>query len=195
MDSLLAAVGGYMIGSVPFAFLLARSHGVDLRQTGSGNVGATNVLRTTGVPAAIAAMFLDAAKGSVAVLTFERVMTDPTPSVVAGLASIVGHIYPVWLGFKGGKGVATTAGAFIVLAPAALGLAAAAFVTAAAVSRYVSVGSLAAAVTLAGAVPVLGAPQATTIGASVAAVFIMHRHRGNISRLLAGNERRVGLRL
>lgn len=194
MDTVLAAVAGYMLGSVPFAFLLSRRHGIDLRRAGSGNVGATNVLRTTGVPAAVAAMCLDAAKGSVAVLTFQRVMADPTPSVVAGLASIVGHIYPVWLGFKGGKGVATAAGVFAVLAPAALGLASGAFVIAAAVSRYVSVGSLASAVTLAGAVPALGASAATIIGAFAAALLILHGHRGNIARLLAGKERRVGLR-
>lgn len=184
-----------MIGATPFAFILARRHGIDLRQTGSGNVGATNVLRTTGVPAAIAAMCLDAAKGALAVLTFQRVMTDPAPSVVAGVASIVGHIFPVWLGFRGGKGVATAAGVFIVLAPTALGLAATAFVLATAISRYVSVGSLAAVLTLAGAVPALGAPLATSIGALTAALLIVHRHRSNMARLLAGNERRMGLRL
>jgi glycerol-3-phosphate acyltransferase PlsY len=194
MDTVLAAVAGYLIGSVPFAFLLSRRYGIDLRRAGSGNVGATNVLRTTGVPSAVAAMCLDAAKGSVAVLTLQRVMMDPTAPAVAGIASIVGHIYPVWLGFKGGKGVATAAGVFAVLAPAALGLATAAFVIAGAISRYVSVGSLAAAVTLAGTVPAMGAPPAVIVGALAAAMLIMHRHRGNIGRLLAGTERRVGLR-
>src|SRR6266849_975408 len=94
-----AAIAGYLLGSIPFAFLLSRRHGIDLRRVGSGNVGATNVLRTTGVGAAVMALCLDAAKGSVAVLAFERVASDPAPALLAGLASIVGHIYPVWLGF------------------------------------------------------------------------------------------------
>jgi glycerol-3-phosphate acyltransferase PlsY len=140
-------------------------------------------------------MCLDVAKGSLAVLTCQRVLADPTPSVVAGVASIVGHVYPLWLGFRGGKGVATAAGVFLVLTPAALGLAAAAFLAMTAVSRFVSLGSLAASVTLAGAVPALGAPAATTAGACAAAMLIVHRHRGNVARLLAGSERRVGLRL
>lgn len=195
MTSIAATVVGYLLGSIPFAFLFARRHGIDLRQAGSGNVGATNVLRTTGVAAAVAAMCLDAAKGSVAVIAFQRAAAEPTPAVLAGLASIVGHIYPVWLGFKGGKGVATAAGVFVVLAPAAVGVAALAFLIAVAISRYVSVGSLAAAITLAGAASVFNAPVATMGGALAAAALIVHRHRSNIVRLLAGEERRLGVRL
>lgn len=195
MDNIVAAALGYIVGSIPFAYLLARRHGIDLRLAGSGNVGAANVLRTTGVPAAVLAMCLDAAKGTVVVVLAQRAAMGTSPVVVAGLASIVGHVYPVWLRFKGGKGVATAAGVFVVLAPVALGIAAAAFVVAAVLSRYISVGSLAAAVALAMATPALDAPAATSIGAFAAAMLIMHRHRGNIARLLAGSERRVGLRL
>ena len=166
-----------------------------MRTVGSGNVGATNVLRTSGVPMAVAAMVLDALKGSIAVLAASPIAAGPATLVAAGLASVVGHIYPVWLGFKGGKGVATAAGVFGILAPAALAIASAVFLLAVWTTRYISVGSLAGAATLAVAAAATDVPVAVTVGAVVTALVILHRHRGNLARILAGTERRVGLRL
>jgi glycerol-3-phosphate acyltransferase PlsY len=195
MEGILAVTFGYLLGSVPFAFLLARRRGIDLRFVGSGNVGATNVLRTIGIPAAVIAMCLDAVKGSVAVLVAQRVAIEPATAVAAGLASIVGHLYPVWLRFRGGKGVATAAGVFGVLNPGALGAATAVFLVAVWITRYISVGSIAAAITLAVVTAVGGAPAVVAFGAAVAAAIIVHRHRSNLARLVAGTERRVGQRL
>jgi acyl phosphate:glycerol-3-phosphate acyltransferase len=195
MKDIIAVVLGYLAGSVPFAFLLARRRGVDLRRAGSGNVGAANVLRTSGVPNGILAMCLDAAKGAVAVLVTQRMSDGPATPVAGGLAAVIGHIYPVWLGFRGGKGVATAAGVFVVLAPIAVAIAGAVFALAIWVTRYISVGSMAAAVTLAVTAAVLDVPPAVAVGAAVSAVIIVHRHRGNLARLLAGTERRVGERL
>lgn len=195
MEEIFAVALGYLVGSVPFAFLLARRRGVDLRHAGSGNVGAANVLRTRGVPAAVAAMCLDAMKGALAVLVAQRLTTGPATPTAAGLASIVGHIYPVWLGFRGGKGVATAAGVFGVLVPTALAIAGAVFVLAVSVTRYVSVGSIAGAITLAAAAAASGAPAAVVVGAAASALIIVHRHRANLARLIAGTERRVGERV
>jgi glycerol-3-phosphate acyltransferase PlsY len=195
MNELAVVALGYLAGSIPFAFLLARRRGIDLRHAGSGNVGAANVLRTSGVPNAVIAFVLDAAKGAVAVLVAQRLSAEPATPVAGGLASIIGHIYPVWLGFRGGKGVATAGGVFAVLTPAALGIAAAVFVLAIWVTRYVSVGSMAAAVTLAVTTAAMDGPAAVTVGSVIAAVIIVHRHRDNLARLVAGTERRVGQRL
>ena len=182
----------YLAGSVPFAFLLSRQRGIDLRRTGSGNVGASNVLRTSGARIAVLAMCLDALKGAAAVLAAERVGAGPGTAVAAGLASIVGHIYPVWLRFQGGKGVATAAGAFAVLTPLALGVASAVFLVVVWITRYISAGSMAAALTLAIIAVASAVPGAVAGGAWVSAAIILHRHRANVSRLIAGTERRVG---
>jgi glycerol-3-phosphate acyltransferase PlsY len=195
MTELAVVAFGYLAGSIPFAFLLARRRGIDLRHAGSGNVGAANVLRTSGVPNAVIAFVLDAAKGAVAVLVALRLSVEPATPVAGGLASIIGHIYPVWLGFRGGKGVATAGGVFAVLTPAALGIAVAVFVLAIWVTRYISVGSMAAAVTLAVTTAAMDVPAAVAVGTVIAAVIIVHRHRDNLARLIAGTERRVGQRL
>lgn len=195
MEEVIAVALGYLVGSVPFAFLLARRRGVDLRRVGSGNVGAANVLRTSNVPNAALAVCLDAAKGVLAVLVAQRLTGGPATPVAAGLASIIGHLYPAWLGFRGGKGVATAAGVFVVLAPVAVAMAGAVFALATGVTRYISVGSMTAAVTLAVTAAAADIPPAVAVGAAVAAVIVVHRHRGNLARLLAGTERRVGERL
>ena len=193
MENVLAALLGYIVGSVPFAFLLSRRRGIDLRVAGSGNVGAANVLRTSGVRSAVLALCLDAAKGSVAVVVAQR-MASPGAAVAAGFASIIGHVYPVWLGFKGGKGVATATGVFAILAPPALAVAVGAFLVGVIATRYVSVGSLAGAITLVGATLATAAPPAVVVGAVLTALLILLRHRDNIIRLVAGTERRVGTR-
>jgi len=185
-------VAAYLIGSIPFAFLLARRRGVDLRRAGSGNVGAANVLRTSGVLLAVLAMALDGLKGAVAVLLAQGVTAGSAAPVAAGVASVAGHIYPVWLRFQGGKGVATAAGVFSVLAPMALAVAVVVFLVAVAATRMISVGSVSAALALAVVTAVTDSSRLVVAGAWIAAALIVYRHRGNLARLLAGTERRVG---
>lgn len=195
MELALAVTGAYLVGSIPFAHLLSRRRGVDLRRVGSGNVGASNVLRTSGVRAAVLAMILDGVKGALAVLLAQRLAVGPAVPVIAGLASVIGHIYPVWLKFRGGKGVATAAGVFAVLTPLSLGAAGGVFVLAVWVTRYISVGSLAGAVTLAVTAAASDAPATVAVGAAIVFALILFRHRVNVRRLMAGTERRVGQRL
>ncbi len=140
-------------------------------------------------------MCLDALKGLLAVLVAQRLTSGPATPVAAGLASVIGHIYPVWLGFRGGKGVATAAGVFAVLAPTALAVASAVFVAGVWTTRYISAGSVAGATALAVTAAASGAEPAVVVGSIVAALIIVHRHRANLARLLSGTERRVGQRL
>ena len=195
MEFVTAIMLAYLVGSVPFAYLLSRRRGIDLRQVGSGNIGATNVLRTSGVRIAVLAMGLDAVKGLAAVALARRFATGSATPMVAGVASIVGHIYPVWLRFKGGKGVATAAGVFAMLTPVALAIAGAAFVISVWITRYISVGSIVGAVTLAIVAIATDTPGAIESGSAIVAAIILYRHRANIGRLWAGTERRVGQRL
>ena len=195
MEEILAVTLAYVLGSVPFAFLLARRRGLDLRREGSGNIGAANVLRTSGLLDATIAVVLDAGKGVAAVLLAQRLTTGAATPVAAGLAAMIGHIYPVWLQFRGGKGVATAAGVFAVLTPLAATVASVVFVVTVALTRYVSVGSLAAAVTLAVAAAASDGQAAVVAGSAISALIIVHRHRENLGRVMAGTERRVGQRL
>lgn len=195
MEQVAAIAVAYLVGSIPFAYLLSRRQGIDLRRVGSGNIGASNVLRSAGVRAAVLAMLLDALKGVLAVIVAQRVAGGPAMPMFAGLASVVGHIYPVWLRFRGGKGVATAAGVFGVITPGALAIACGVFLVAVWVTRFISVGSIAAAVTLAMVTLVIDAPAVVSVGAAIAAAIIIHRHRANVARLIAGTERRVGQRL
>ena len=195
MPELFAIAVAYLVGSIPFAFLLSRRRGIDLRHVGSQNVGASNVLRTSGVVTAVVAMALDAVKGAAAVLVAQRLSPGPVMPVAAGLASVLGHVYPVWLRFHGGKGVATAAGAFAILTPVALAAAAGVFLVAVMLTRYISVGSMGAAFTLAAVTAIGGAPAVVALGAALVAVIVLYRHRGNLARLRAGTERRLGQRL
>jgi glycerol-3-phosphate acyltransferase PlsY len=195
MNAVLAVTLGYLVGSIPFAYLLSRRQGIDLRRTGSGNVGASNVLRTTGVRAAVLAMMLDAVKGTLAVVMAQLLSAGPIAIVAAAFASIVGHVYPVWLRFRGGKGVATAAGAFALLAPKAMGIAAAVFLVAVIATRYISVGSIAGALTLVIVAVITDVPGVVAIGATASTIIIVYRHRGNLTRLVAGTERRIGQRV
>lgn len=189
MELLPAILLGYAVGSLPIGYLLAQNaRGVDLRRVGSGNVGATNVYRTGGLGMALAVMLADIGKGSAAVL----LAGDGTAAVAAGVAAVVGHIYPVWLGFKGGKGVATASGVFGVLAPWPTAIAAVAFGVTVARTRFVSLGSIVATVLL----PVIewSTPglRSVDIGATVVATLILFRHRGNVARLWTRTERALG---
>ncbi len=195
MRIVIAIIAGYLLGSIPFALLLTRTRGVDLRAVGSRNVGAANVLRTTGVRRAVVVLLLDAAKGAAAVLV-ARLLTDNLIVVMtAGLAAIAGHVYSAWIGFRGGKGVAASAGVFVMLAPLATAIAALVFVATIFVTRFISAGSIAGALALAVATLAGNAPGPVVGGAIVAALLVMHRHRDNVSRLIAGTERRIGMRL
>ncbi|MEY4095751.1 MAG: acyltransferase [Acidobacteriota bacterium] len=188
-EYVLPVLIGYVVGSLPIGYLVAQgAGGVDLRRAGSGNVGATNVYRTTGLPTAIAVMVADMAKGAGAVLLAG---TGPA-AVAAGVAAVVGHIYPVWLGFKGGKGVATASGVFGVLSPMPALVAAAAFAAVVARSRFVSLGSVVATIVLPIVEWFTPGLRAVDIGATLVAVLILFRHRGNIARLWARTERALG---
>lgn len=189
----LGTIVAYLIGSIPFALLLARRWGGhDLHRIGSGNIGAANVLRASGVRAGVAVAVLDVAKGAAGVLVAERMSSSGHASAIAGFAAVVGHIYPVWLRFRGGKGVATACGVFSVLAPLAVPPAIVAFVVATWATRYISVGSVIASLVLPPVAYVTGSPAAVAVSASATAVLIVFRHRSNLTRVLVGTERRVG---
>jgi acyl phosphate:glycerol-3-phosphate acyltransferase len=189
---MLPVLFGYLAGSVPFAYLLARRAGIDVRVAGSGNVGAANVLRTTGAWRAVAVMSLDVAKGAAAVLVANLVAGGAWIAALTGAAAIVGHIYPVWLRFHGGKGVAVAAGVFSVLSPIATGVAATLFLLIVWVTRYVSLGSIAATLALPPVAWWAGAPRAVVFTAAASGALILFRHRANLRRLRLGTERRMG---
>ena len=196
MSPALAIVIGYLLGSIPFAFLLSRRlEGIDIRRAGSGNVGAANVLRTSGVRAATVVMLLDVAKGAGSVLVAQRCMAGEAAPAAAGLAAIVGHIYPVWLRFHGGKGVATACGAFSVLTPWAMLPALVLFIATVWASGFISLGSLIATVALGPIAYGLDAPRTAVAAALGAGAVIVFRHRSNLARLRAGTERRIGTRV
>lgn len=189
---MLAVIFGYLAGSVPFAFLLARRAGIDVRRVGSRNVGAANVMRSTGTGRAIAVMALDVAKGAAAVAVAHLTGGGAVLPAASGAAAVVGHVYPVWLRFHGGKGVAVAAGAFVLLAPLATTCAAALFLLTVWTTRYVSLGSIAATAVLPPIAWAAGAPLAVVLAAVGSAGLILFRHRTNLQRLRAGTERRLG---
>ena len=191
MSLALAALLGYLIGSIPFGVLITRALGLgDLRAIGSGNIGATNVLRTGNRAAAAATLVLDGGKGAAAVLVARALLGEPA-AMVAGFAAFLGHIFPVWLGFKGGKGVATFLGLTLALAWPA-GIAACLTWLATAVAfRISSLAALVAAATTPVWLGLFGPAGAAWLGLALAALVFV-RHRANIARLLAGTEPRIG---
>ena len=191
MALILVAVLSYLLGSIPFGVLITRVLGLgDLRTIGSGNIGATNVLRTGNRGAALATLLLDAAKGGVAVL-IARAAVGEDAAQIAGLFSFLGHLFPVWLKFRGGKGVATFLGTLLALAWP-LGLAACAtWAATAAITRISSLSALVAAALSAVWAVLLGHGQMVALILALA-VLIFWRHRPNIQRILAGTEPRIG---
>ncbi|HJU43379.1 MAG TPA: glycerol-3-phosphate 1-O-acyltransferase PlsY [Vicinamibacterales bacterium] len=186
MDLFPSILIGYLVGSLPIGYLITHStRGIDLRRVGSGNVGAANVYRTSGLGMAIGVMLADAGKGAAAVL----VGGSGTGAVAAGIAAVFGHVYPVWLGFRGGKGVATASGAFSVLSPLPTAIAAAAFALTVYRSRFVSLGSVVATLMLPLVEWLTPGRRAVDIGATIVAAVILFRHRGNIARLWSRTER------
>ncbi len=192
-------VAGYLLGSVPFGLLISRAlAGVDVRQVGSGNIGATNVGRAAGPAAGVATLVLDAAKGALPALAAQAVLEPAGPGgaawpAAAGVAAFLGHLFPPWLRFRGGKGVATALGVALALSPWVALVAALAFAAVFAATRIVSAGSLAgAAACVAGMLVAHGARSPATWAAAFMAAAIAVRHRGNIGRLARGEERRLG---
>jgi len=185
------AVLAYLLGAVPFGLVMARLFGLgDIRQIGSGNIGATNVLRTGSKPAAALTLVLDAGKGGIAVLV-ARALVAEDAAQVAGFAAFLGHCFPVYLGFKGGKGVATFLGTLLALFWPAGIAACLTWLLTAAISRISSLSALVAAAMAPVWVSVLGMPQAGLVTALLAALIFM-RHDANIKRLLKGEEPRIG---
>ncbi|MFD1882542.1 glycerol-3-phosphate 1-O-acyltransferase PlsY [Paracoccus pacificus] len=191
--ALVWLVFGYLLGSIPFGLLITRLLGLgDLRQIGSGNIGATNVLRTGNKGAALATLLLDSGKGAIAVL-IARALGGDSAAMLAGAAAFLGHCFPVWLGFQGGKGVATFLGTLLAL-DYRIGLAGCAiWLVTALITRISSLSALVAAVLAVPLAFVIGMPG---LGWCVGfmAVLILIRHRANIQRLLAGTEPRIGRR-
>ncbi len=197
MDDLFASTtfwiaAGYLLGSIPFGLLLAAAGGAgDIRKIGSGNIGTTNVLRTGRKGLAAATLLLDAGKGAAAVLLARSLAADPEVAGLAGAAAFLGHLYPVWLGFKGGKGVATMLGVALALLPLA-GLAfALVWIGAALATRYSSLGGMLAAVATPVAAFALGRPDLAAILAGLA-ILVLLKHADNIARLMSGTESKIG---
>jgi glycerol-3-phosphate acyltransferase PlsY len=192
-------VAAYLLGGIPFAYLAGKvTRGIDLRRHGSGNLGATNVYRTLGARVAAVVLLLDALKGALPVLLFPRLDSAAAyPEVWAiayGVAAILGHARTPFLGWKGGgKGVATASGVFMALAPIPMLVALGVFLAVVLVSGYVSLGSLAGAVTLPLLIGILHGPRTAVFGVSLAvAAFVFWTHRANIGRLRRGEESRFG---
>jgi glycerol-3-phosphate acyltransferase PlsY len=199
MTQIIVFIIAYLIGSIPFGYLIVRTkEGGDIRRTGSGGTGATNVSRRAGKAAGVLTLLLDASKGAAAVLIAQSVSSSDWVKAAAAIAVIVGHIFPVWLGFRGGKGVATGVGVFLVLAPVALLCAGVIFVSIVFFTRYVSLGSIMAAALIPLLVwlqnvfvePVADLRPLLT-AAVVGALLIVVAHRGNIERLARGTESRI----
>ena len=186
----------YLLGSISFAVLLVRARtGRDIRAEGSGNAGATNVLRSHGKKLALLVALLDVAKGLAAVLLVRLVTSDPRWAAAAGFAAILGHVFPVFYGFRGGKGVATAVGAFLALSPLAVLVSLALFIAIVAATRYVSLGSVVAFAVLP---PIAGllfhAPRAVVTAAGMTALLILFKHLPNLKRLARGQEGKLGRR-
>jgi acyl phosphate:glycerol-3-phosphate acyltransferase len=191
----LLVLAAYLLGAIPNGLLLARLKGVDLQQVGSGNIGATNVYRCVGKGWGIAAFLLDAVKGFVPAFVFPRLLESAPPwlGLACGVAAVAGHNWPVWLKFKGGKGVSTSAGMLLGIAPAAVGVGFAVFALTVALTRFVSLGSILAAVAVPTAYVVMnGTGNRLLAGALVVmGLLVIVKHRANIRRLLHGTEPRI----
>jgi acyl phosphate:glycerol-3-phosphate acyltransferase len=186
-------LSAYLLGSLPFSYWVARLRGVDVRAVGSGNVGATNVLRAAGWAAGAAAFVLDALKGTCACLIGGWVQPHGWLAPSAAAIAVAGHVYPVWLRFRGGKGAATGLGAFVLLAPLATVGALLVFAIVLVSTRYVSLSSMLAAVAQPVLVMALGAGPAVGLCSAAVAALIVVRHRVNALRIVRGTERRVGM--
>jgi glycerol-3-phosphate acyltransferase PlsY len=190
---IIAAFAGYLLGSIPFGLLITRLAGLgDIRQVGSGNIGATNVLRTGRKDLAFATLLLDSFKAGLAVLLITSISGDRNVGLVAGAFAFVGHCYPIWLGFKGGKGVATYAGLLVFASPLALAFGAPIWLILFAVTRISSLAALTAAAFVPLGAFLLGETQFATFLLLGLSVLVFWTHRENIKRLLSGTEPKFG---
>jgi acyl phosphate:glycerol-3-phosphate acyltransferase len=190
----LTAVVSYLLGSIPTGYLVAKAKGVDIRAVGSGNIGATNVFRILGKTAGIFVLLVDALKGFAAcrLVAFGPEAPSEAHQMVAGLSAILGHNYTCWLRFKGGKGVATTAGVLLALAPIGFAVALTTFLIVLGLSRYVSLSSISAAVVLPFGVWLAGGTTRMIGLMSLLSAMVIYKHRSNVKRLIEGTESRIG---
>jgi len=198
---IVIAVAAYLLGSIPAGYLVARAKGIDIRAAGSGNIGATNVFRMVGKTAGVFALIVDGLKGYAActwlcdwVLALTGGPTTNTElyRILAGITAVLGHNFTCWLKFKGGKGVATSAGVFFALAPRAAGIALVTWIVTAVLTRYISIASVVAAVALPTAVWLTPNSLTLRIVTTTLGLLAIFKHRGNIQRLLNGTEQRFG---
>jgi glycerol-3-phosphate acyltransferase PlsY len=201
----LAAVLGYFLGSIPTGFLVAQARGIDIRTIGSGNIGATNVIRALGKPAGITVLLADAFKGWLAVVILPELVlrifgpavdagTREVYSIIGGVCAILGHNYTCWLQFRGGKGIATSAGVLLALVPWALLILFVIWMLAFVFTRYVSVASIAAAAALPFASLITGESTVKVLVTAAMSILAIYKHRSNIQRLLAGTEPRFSFK-
>ncbi len=197
----IIAVTAYLLGSIPTGYLVARARGIDIRAVGSGNIGAANAFRMLGKPAGILVLVVDGLKGFAACSWLADFVVQPFAvapdkiecvKIVAGIAAVLGHNYTCWLKFKGGKGIATSAGVYFALAPLVAGIALGVWIVVFALGRYISVASIAAAVALPTAVWLTPNSLTLRIGTTALGLLAIYPHKGNIQRLLNGTEQRLG---
>lgn len=199
----LIAVVAYLLGSIPTGFLVAKARGIDIRTVGSGNIGATNVFRYLGKPAGIFVLLADALKGWLAVAVVTKLISEwfyPAANqqaqecfqITAGVCAILGHNYTCWLHFKGGKGIATSAGVLIALVPWPLAIILTVWIIVFVLSRYVSLASIAAAITLPFAVWLTKQSLTLVIVTAAMGALAIYKHKANIIRLINGTENRIG---
>ncbi len=193
MEIAILTLVAYLFGALPFGLFVAKSRGIDIRQQGSGNIGATNVFRCVGKGWGIFTFTLDVLKGFISAFFFPKLLeVDPEWGVLFGLAAIIGHTFPVYLKFKGGKGVATSAGMLLGVAPMVVGIGLLAWGICMVVWRYVSLASMVAAVVIAGVVWVVDKGWIVNSALTALGVMVIWLHRANIKRLLNGTESRIG---
>jgi len=201
---IIVVIAAYLLGSIPTGYLVAKAKGIDIRNVGSGNIGATNAFRVLGKPAGTFVLLVDALKGYAAaawmVWLLQQVMDLTavdvgTLRIIAGICAVLGHNYTCWLRFKGGKGIATTGGVYLALAPLAVGIALAAWIVFALISRYVSVASIAAAIALPAAVWFTRDSLLLGIVTTALGALAIYKHKKNIERLMNGTENRIGKRV
>jgi glycerol-3-phosphate acyltransferase PlsY len=200
---ILVVLVAYLLGSIPTGFLVAKARGIDIRSVGSGNIGATNVFRTLGKTAGVFVFLADAAKGWLAVFVMAKLVATwfyPTPgllaldwfAICAGIAAILGHNYTCWLYFKGGKGIATSAGVLVALVPGPLLIILGIWIVVFALSRYVSLASISAAFALPFAARLVGKSTTIILVTAALAALAIYKHKANIQRLIKGTENRIG---
>jgi glycerol-3-phosphate acyltransferase PlsY len=200
---IITAIVGYLLGSIPTGYLVAKARGIDILTVGSKSMGATNVFRTLGRGPGIFVLFVDAAKGFIAAFCASELLlkwvgvsnTDPQLNqLICGIAAVLGHNYTCWLSFKGGKGIATTAGVFLALAPLAVGIAIAAWIVVFVATRYVSIASIVAAVALPTAVCLTQSSRTLWTIAIILGILAIYKHKANIQRLMNGTENRINFK-